>query len=227
MSGGGNTMGGRTDVAEYGRLREAFVRVYGELVREPQNQLDDDGRAPNEVCWVAKNVWRYPNNPNKGDVQINAWHGNAWVSDTESDTPSQILGLWCGLNIEFKPAFRNVLPFATAESITRIAQELDKYRVSFGRKCRSGEKFTVIDCGRYAADVDYQRMVPEIRQLTYDRNQMSRPQLQIYRQIGGWLDASNTVDRLEREIVSVRSELSDLFRLVTGGFYPPLDTDGQ
>lgn len=206
-------------MSEYQRLRTAFVRACGEPVREPPNQVDDDGRSPDRICWIARNVWRFQDDPNGRDVQINAWHGTAWVSYNAE----QMAGLWCGLNIEYKPAFEAVLQFINAESMDRIAQTIDGYRVSFGRKRRFPDEFIPIDCGRHAGDIDYQDMLLRIRQLTFDGDSRSRPQVQVYRQIGHWLDASNSVDRLADAIIAVRSELSELFRLVTGGSYPPRD----
>lgn len=206
-------------MSEYGRLRDAFVQVCGPLVREPANQTTDDDRDPSFICWVAKNVWLCPDDPDGKDVQIHTWHGEAWVSGGDRSP-----GLWCGLNIEFKDAFRAALRNADHHSFSDATQTLRNYRVSFGSKEWPSKEFRMInreglDPGRCASGFDYQAMFLEIRGL--DGKPRSRPQLQIYRQIGDWKSAFNTVERLTGEIAAVRSELAGLFRLVTNGNYPP------
>lgn len=201
-------------MTEYERLREAFVRVCGEPVREPPGQVCDDERNPERICWIAKNVWLCPDDPKGRDVQIHAWHGEAWVSQGERSP-----GIWCGLNIEFKVPFRAALRFANSESVAGIVQALDEYRVSFGSKEWPTQEFTARDSGRRAADVDWRSIFMAIPE--FDGDSKLRPQLQVYRQIGDWLNSSNTIERLTLEITAVRSELSELFRLVTGGYYPP------
>lgn len=205
-------------MSEYRRLKNAFIRVCGEPVREPPNQICDDDRGPAFICWIARNVWLWPDDSDGKDVQIHAWQGEAWVSEGD-----RVPGVWCGLNIEFKDAWRAVLPLVSAESVASIARTLGEYRVSFGSKNNLTERFSAIDGrelvpGQLAPDVNYQDIFLAIP--GFDGDRIFRPQLQIYRKIGDWQSASNTVERLTRQITAVRSELTRLFHLVTGGAYP-------
>lgn len=200
-------------MSEYLTLRNAFVQVVGEPIREPEDQLPID-HVPATVFWLSRNVWLNPNNAWAHDVQFHAWHGEAWTAPGSRQS-----GLWCGLGIEYKDVFRVVLANTrtSRESFERIAEELVEFRIGLGEAGRnSGSQYTDIHCGYWTRDADYSLVFRRIQEIQAHRG-LPRPHLQVYKQIGKWDDPENSVGSLAEQIRSVRDELSPLFQLVTGG----------
>ena len=202
----------------YGGVFDAFKSIYSDHVETRTPKTDcSDKRDPDKVCWIAKNIWLNPDAPGKHDVQVAAWHGEAWVSQT-----SRLAGVWFCMGIEFKDVFDMVLPLVSPEAFAAEANKLEDFRISLGSAMRSSAQYTPLYVGRSTGEADYDLVFRHIRSIQANSG-LPRPHLQVYTKIGRWVDDANTVPVLAEKMLDAEQRMAGLLRLVTGA-YPKGDS---
>jgi len=202
----------------HSRVIDAFKDMYGELVDIRMPGADcSDNRDPAKICWMAKNIWLHPNLPKSHDVQMAAWHGEAWSSQN-----GRMSGIWFGMGIEFKNVFDIVLGMVSPGSFASEASILDGFRISLGSAGRSSAQYNPILVGRNTSEAEYNLIFDNIRRIQASPG-LPRPHLQVYTKIGRWVDDTNTVPILTQKMKEAEEKMGGLLRLVTGGAYPKGD----
>lgn len=194
-------------MTQYDNLKSAFIRVVGQPIKEKAPDTTDD-RDPSQVCWLSRNIWLHPGDPDQHDIQLASWSGEAWVGQT-----SRLAGLWFGLSMEFKDIFAQVLSKLECGAFNSETRRLVDFRITLGQAWRSSAQFSPICAGIPVSEADWAEIWRRIRQINGHKG-LPRPHLQIYAQMGKWNASSNTIPALVERITDAHSELASLIDVI-------------